>query len=121
MFANSLALVEDAALTHLHVFPYSIRPGTPAAKMPQVNGAVIKQRAAQLRATGEKAFAQRLESFVGKTVTVLMEKPDLGRSDHYIPVRFDTPQVPGEVVTATIIASGGDLLRGTSLSGGTLP
>ena len=67
MFARSLDLVEECGLTFLHVFPYSPRPGTPAARMPQVNGNAIKERARRLRATGEAALQQRLASEIGST------------------------------------------------------
>ncbi len=101
MFANSLALVDDAGLALLHVFPYSIRPGTPAARMPQVDGAAIKTRAAQLRAKGAEAFARHLEAHVGRTVSVLMEKDGRGHSEHYLPVEI-AEAAPGTLVTARI-------------------
>ena len=85
-FANSLALVEDCGLSHLHVFPYSPRPGTPAARMPQVPGETRKSRAARLRAAGHKAFGVFLESRVGRTASVLVEKPGFGHSEHFAPV-----------------------------------
>jgi threonylcarbamoyladenosine tRNA methylthiotransferase MtaB len=105
MFANTLAIVEDAGLTHLHVFPYSIRPGTPAAKMPQVDGATIKARAATLRAAGDAAFARLLTQRVGQMANVLMEKPELGHSADYIPVRFADQQIPNTIVRARIAAA----------------
>jgi len=116
MFANSLALIDDAALTHLHVFPYSIRPGTPAARMPQVDRAVIKQRAADLRAAGARAFAAHLGTYVGQTADVLMEKQDQGRSAHYIPIRLDTAHAPGTILSVRVTGANGDELRGTALS-----
>jgi threonylcarbamoyladenosine tRNA methylthiotransferase MtaB len=86
MFENSLRLVDDAGLTFLHVFPYSARKGTPAARMPQVNGAVIKERAARLRAKGEEALAVRNAALVGTRQTLLMEKANMGRTACFMPV-----------------------------------
>jgi threonylcarbamoyladenosine tRNA methylthiotransferase MtaB len=116
MFANSLTLVQDAALTHLHVFPYSIRPGTPAARMPQVDGAAIKARAARLRAEGARAFSDHIAVYMNREVRVLMEKSDLGRSDHYIPVRMTTRHAPGTIVSARIFETGRDHLHGMALA-----
>ena len=89
MFANSLALVEDCGLTYLHVFPYSARRNTPAARMPQVAKAERKARAAQLRAAGDQSLARFLESRVGSAATVLIEKQDFGRCEHFAPVRVE--------------------------------
>src|SRR6201997_2193078 len=75
MFSRSLDLVEECGLTFLHVFPYSLRPGTPAARMPQVAGGEIKERAKRLRAAGEKALQKRLASEIGATREVLIESP----------------------------------------------
>ncbi len=111
MFANTAALIGDAGLTHLHVFPYSIRPGTPAAKMPQVHGATVKARAARLRELGRAAFAKLADGFVGTTADVLMEKPDIGHSAHFLPVAFDAPQIAGRVVRARITQATGDRLQ----------
>jgi threonylcarbamoyladenosine tRNA methylthiotransferase MtaB len=85
-FARSQDLVEECGLTFLHVFPYSPRPGTPAARMPQVSNGMIKERAKRLRATGEAALRRRLESEIGKTREVLIESDRLGRTEHYLPV-----------------------------------
>jgi threonylcarbamoyladenosine tRNA methylthiotransferase MtaB len=116
MFQNTLDLIDDAGLTHLHVFPYSIRPGTPAAKMPQVHGATIKARAATLRERGNTAFARLVEGFVGTTADVLMEQPQRGHSAHYVPVEFDAPQMPGAVIRATLTKAMGHRLSATALS-----
>ncbi|WP_432817253.1 tRNA (N(6)-L-threonylcarbamoyladenosine(37)-C(2))-methylthiotransferase MtaB [Sulfitobacter sp. JB4-11] len=102
MFDNALALVEDCDLTWLHVFPYSKRPGTPAARMPQVNGITIKARAARLRAAGERQVARHLKSQVGRTHNVLMESPLRGRTEQFTEVHFDKPQSEGAIVTARI-------------------
>ncbi|MEM9426229.1 MAG: tRNA (N(6)-L-threonylcarbamoyladenosine(37)-C(2))-methylthiotransferase MtaB [Pseudomonadota bacterium] len=98
MFENSLKLVEDCGLTWLHVFPYSPRPGTPAARMPQVDGRAIKTRAARLRATGDEAVNRHLAALAGRTVTVLTERADMGRSEDFTEVRFGTPQPEGTLI-----------------------
>ena len=86
MFARSEALVEECGLTFLHVFPYSPRPGTPAARMPQVAGPAIKERARRLRAMGEAALRKRLASEIGATREVLIESATAGRTEHFLPV-----------------------------------
>ncbi len=111
MFENSLKLVEDCGLTWLHVFPFSIRPGTPAARMPQVNGAAIKARAARLRALGDIAVATHLEAQVGRVHQVLMEAPDMGRTEQFAEVRFARPQSEGKIVAAPIIGYDHGVLR----------
>ncbi|WP_375568160.1 tRNA (N(6)-L-threonylcarbamoyladenosine(37)-C(2))-methylthiotransferase MtaB [Seohaeicola saemankumensis] len=109
-FQNSLRLVEDCSLTWLHVFPYSPRPGTPAARMPQVKGAAIKDRAARLRAAGDARVMTHLQQQIGLTHHVLMENPHMGRTEQFTEVAFDTPQAEGRIVTATITG-----VRGTQL------
>ena len=102
-FENSLRLVADCDLTWLHVFPYSKREGTPAARIPQqVNGNVIKTRAARLRAAGEVQIAKHLTAQVGKIHHILMENPHMGRTEQFTEVTFKTAQSEGQVVTATI-------------------
>jgi threonylcarbamoyladenosine tRNA methylthiotransferase MtaB len=93
MFARSEALVEECGLTFLHVFPYSPRPGTPAARMPQVAGSAIKERARRLRAIGAAALRKRLASELGATREVLIESATVGRTEHFLPVaiRGETP------------------------------
>jgi len=114
MFGNTLRLVEDCGLTLLHVFPYSIRPGTPAAKMPQVDGATIKDRAARLRQAGEQALTHHLDHHVGGTVRVLMEKPGFGRLDDFTPVTLDGPSgTPGEIGMLHITGHDRSTLLGT--------
>ena len=102
MFERSQALVEDCGLTFLHVFPYSPRPGTPAARMPQVDGRVIRERAKRLRAVGEQALKRRLAFDAGAQRQVLIESATQGRTEHFVPVAV-TGGVPGEVraMTAT--------------------
>ncbi|MCA0921263.1 tRNA (N(6)-L-threonylcarbamoyladenosine(37)-C(2))-methylthiotransferase MtaB [Pseudooceanicola nanhaiensis] len=108
MFVNSLKLVEDCDLTWLHVFPYSKREGTPAAKIPrQVNGKVIKERAARLRAAGDAAVARHLAAQVGRSHAVLMESPHMGRTAQFTEVSFAAPQVEGAIVPAVITGVSG--------------
>ena len=102
MFANSLALVRDCDLTLLHVFPYSARPGTPAARMPAVNGAAIKDRAAQLRAAGDAQVSTHLAAQIGRTHHILMESPRMGRTEQFTEVTFATDQPESRIVTAKI-------------------
>ena len=83
MFARSQDLVEECDLTFLHVFPYSKRPGTPAARMPQLSGEEVKERARRLRATGEAALQKRLSSEIGATRQVLIESARQGRTEHF--------------------------------------
>jgi threonylcarbamoyladenosine tRNA methylthiotransferase MtaB len=113
MFARSQDLVEECGLTFLHVFPYSKRPGTPAARMPQVAGDVIKQRAGRLRAVGEAALTRRLASELGRQRSVLIESKVQGRTEHFIPVdiRGDTP---GAVRTLTITGNDGARLTASA-------
>lgn len=109
-FENSLKLVEDCALTWLHVFPYSPRQGTPAAKMPAVNGKDIKARAARLRAAGDLAVAKHLHQQIGQTHRILMENPRMGRTEQFTEVTFDTDQPESQIVTAKITGHAGTQL-----------
>jgi threonylcarbamoyladenosine tRNA methylthiotransferase MtaB len=111
MFENSRALVADCGLTWLHVFPYSPRKGTPAARMPQVNGAAIRDRAARLRAEGAAAVARHLAAQVGRAHDVLMESPRMGRTAQFAETLFDTDQPVGRIVPARIAAVDGGALR----------
>ena len=110
MFENSVKLVKECDLTWLHVFPYSQRPGTPAARMPQVDGNAIKDRAARLRAAGDTAAARHLSAQIGKTHRVLLEAPDMGRTEQFTEVRFRGPQPEGEIVLVRIAKSDGQSL-----------
>ena len=113
MFENSVKLVTDCDLTFLHVFPFSARKGTPAARMPKVPGDQIKLRAARLRATGDAALARHLDSQQGTSHRVLMESPRLGRTEQFTEVVFDTDQLEGQIVLARIIGQAqGKLLAG---------
>ena len=102
MFEQTLDLVDQCGLTFLHVFPYSARPGTPAALMPPVAGDVIKARAARLRQKGDEALARHLATLIGSSQQVLIEKPHQGHTSNFTPVTFGEPQAPGEILTATI-------------------
>ena len=95
MFARSQDLVDECDLTFLHVFPYSPRPGTPAARMPQVSGHEIRERAKRLRATGEAALQRRLASEIGATRQVLIESATQGRTEHFLPVAI-SGEAPGD-------------------------
>lgn len=102
MFANSLKLVDDCNLTWLHVFPYSARQGTPAARMPAVNGTIIKSRAAQLRAAGDIRVQSHLAAQIGKTHNVLMENAHMGRTEQFTEVQFDTAQPESQIIRTQI-------------------
>ena len=115
MFERSLALVDEAELTFLHVFPYSGRAGTPAARMPQVPGDVRKARAARLREAGDRVLRHYLDGLVGKTMDVLVERGGEGRSEHYAKVRLAGAYTPGGLVRARATASDGETLTATPL------
>ncbi|MCR8724726.1 tRNA (N(6)-L-threonylcarbamoyladenosine(37)-C(2))-methylthiotransferase MtaB [Frigidibacter sp. ROC022] len=110
-FENSLKLVEDCALTWLHVFPYSARPGTPAARMPAVPGPAIKSRAARLRAAGEAAARRHLDSLVGTEQRLLTEGPRLARTESFAEVAFASDQPEGTILTARLDSHDGKRLR----------
>jgi threonylcarbamoyladenosine tRNA methylthiotransferase MtaB len=110
MFARSLDLVEACGLTFLHVFPFSPRPGTPAARMPQVPRAEVKERAARLRAAGEKALARYLAAQVGCTHRVLAERGGVGRTEGHALVRFAGPVEPGGISEVRIAGQDGRAL-----------
>ena len=102
MFARSLDLVDECGLTTLHVFPFSARPGTPAARMPQLDRAVAKERARVLREKGEAALRAHLTGEVGTTRRVLTEQAILGRTEQFTPVRLAAPMAPGEILDLAI-------------------
>jgi threonylcarbamoyladenosine tRNA methylthiotransferase MtaB len=106
MFARSQDLVGECELTFLHVFPYSPRPGTPAARMPQVAGQEIRERAGRLRAAGEAALQRRLQSEIGATRQVLIESGAQGRTEHFLPVAVSGAE-PGTVRTLVVKGSDG--------------
>jgi len=113
MFARSLDLVDECALTHLHVFPFSPRPGTPAARMPQVAHDVVKERARRLRAKGEIALRAHLDAQVHTTRSVLIESSGLGHTEHFAQVRLAAPVAAGAIVDLAIAGHDGrQLLAG---------
>ena len=102
MFQNTLNIVEEAGLTYLHVFPYSEREGTPAAKMPQVQKAIRKERAERLRKAGELAVAKFLKTRVGKEESVVVENENIGRTEHFALVQLSSKNIVGSVISAHI-------------------
>lgn len=110
MFENSLKLIEDCDLTWMHVFPYSAREGTPAARMPAVNGTAIKERAALLRAAGVQQVLRHLKDQVGKRHKILIENENMGRTEQFAEVHFDRPQPIGQIVETDITGCDGTAL-----------
>ncbi len=113
MFANTLRAVEDMGITHFHVFPYSERAGTPAAKMPVVEKAIRKTRAEALRLLGSRAIGDYLGTRVGKIEKVLIENNDTGFSEHYVPVHLDRPAASGSIETIKITRADDNRLYGS--------
>jgi threonylcarbamoyladenosine tRNA methylthiotransferase MtaB len=112
MFENTLSLVEEAGLSFLHVFPYSARPGTPAARMPAVAGAEVKARAARLRSAGEAALARHLQRQVGRTLMGLVERNGVARAEDFTEIAFDGEAGAGTI--AALMATGHDGRRLTA-------
>ncbi|HEY3779123.1 MAG TPA: tRNA (N(6)-L-threonylcarbamoyladenosine(37)-C(2))-methylthiotransferase MtaB [Rhizomicrobium sp.] len=110
MFAKTLDLVDEASLTYLHVFPFSPRQGTPAARMPQVPRPLVKERAAQLRAKGAQSLRKHLETLRGSEQMLHVEKRGHGRTPCYAPARFDAPTRPGDLLRVQITGSTEDHL-----------
>jgi threonylcarbamoyladenosine tRNA methylthiotransferase MtaB len=115
MFEGSLRLIEDCGLARAHVFPFSSRPGAPAARMPQIPGDVARQRAARLRQASDEAWAQRLEAKIGRRLSVLMERGGVGRAEDFTPLRIEGV-APGTICDAFIEASDGRELKGRALA-----
>lgn len=113
MFANTLNIVDECDLTFLHVFPYSPRPGTPAAKMPQVRGDVRKARAAVLRERGAAQLEKFLKRQVGKKFQVIVEKGNTGHTEHFAPVRLDRECGQGALVEFRATGAAEGFLTGT--------
>jgi threonylcarbamoyladenosine tRNA methylthiotransferase MtaB len=107
MAQRSLDLVDECGLTHLHVFPFSARPGTPAARMPQVTRDVVKERARRLRECGANALRRHLDAEVGTTRRVLMETRDTGRTEQFTKVLLASPAAPGQIVNLKLTAHDG--------------
>jgi threonylcarbamoyladenosine tRNA methylthiotransferase MtaB len=110
MFSRSLDLVEECGLAYLHVFPYSARPGTPAARMPQIAPPLVKERAARLRAAGKGALARDLLARVGGEGEVLVEREGSGRAACYAAVRFAGPAEAGDILPMRFVGSDGTSL-----------
>jgi threonylcarbamoyladenosine tRNA methylthiotransferase MtaB len=110
MFENSLRLVEDCGLTHLHVFPYSPRRGTPAARMPQVAHPVIKERARRLRNAGALRLVRHLDQQTGRHLDVLTERGGIGRAEDFTPVRLGQELPPGEIHRLAVTGHDGQKL-----------
>ena len=119
MFQNTVRLVEECGLTWLHVFPYSSRAGTPAARMPQVDGSAIRHRAAVLRELGARKVAQLLKSWVGRKGEVLMESPKLGRTAQFALAEFSAGQKEGEIISAQFTSSDGTRVAAVPAAAGT--
>jgi len=107
MFQRSLDLVDACGLTHLHVFPFSPRPGTPASRMPQVARAEVKERARRLREKGAAALGRHLAGEVGARRSVLVETHEIGRTEHFTPVRLNVAAEPGAIVELTMAGHDG--------------
>jgi threonylcarbamoyladenosine tRNA methylthiotransferase MtaB len=110
MFARSLDLVDECGLTHLHVFPFSARPGTPAARMPAPARGVVKERAQRLRQKGEAALRCHLDAEVGARRRVLAESGFAGRTEQFTKVRLGSPAVPGGIIDVEITGHDGQRL-----------
>ena len=110
MFEDSMRIVEEADLTYLHVFPFSARSGTPAARMPQLSGTVRRERAGRLRALGDERRERYLKSLAGSLAEILAEKDNRGYTQHYAPARIDHAVNPGEVVRVRITGTEGGSL-----------
>jgi threonylcarbamoyladenosine tRNA methylthiotransferase MtaB len=110
LFNDTLRFVSEAALPYLHVFPYSERPGTPAARMPSVPKPVRKDRAAALRLAGSAEASRFFAAQVGQTVSLLTEAEQSGHSEHFAPVQLSQPAIPGRLLRAKVTGSTGDAL-----------
>jgi threonylcarbamoyladenosine tRNA methylthiotransferase MtaB len=110
MFAGSLSLIDDCRLTFLHVFPFSARPGTPAARMRQVHGSVIAERAAALRDKGVAALRRHLESAKGRQIQVLIESAGRGRAEDFTPVKIAASESRAKLVNAMVSGHDGSAL-----------
>ena len=107
MFQQTLDLVEQGALAYLHVFPFSARPGTPAARMPPVSGKVIKDRAARLRAAGDQALIRHLDRQIGRTVPALVERDGFARAPDFTEIVFEGEAPVGEIADLRITGHDG--------------
>lgn len=110
MFENTLSIVDDCGLTNLHVFPFSPRKGTPAARMPQMPRAVVKERAARLRAEGEAAYRAHLASLAGTEQAILVERAGIGRTEGFTLAQVDGDAAPGTIVMRIVTGHDGTML-----------
>jgi threonylcarbamoyladenosine tRNA methylthiotransferase MtaB len=110
LFDETLRFVREAALPYLHVFPYSERPGTPAARMPAVPKPVRKDRAAALRAAGTVEASRFFTAQIGRTVSLLTEAGQSGHSEHFAPVRLAHPTTAGRLIEARVTGATSDFL-----------
>jgi len=117
MFANTLSLVEEAGLSFLHVFPFSPRPGTPAARMPALARSVVKDRAERLRAAGDRALAAHLDARIGRTVFALVERAGRARAEDFTEIAFDGPALPGQIVSLRMTGQDGRRAIGARAGG----
>ncbi|MBL8584910.1 MAG: tRNA (N(6)-L-threonylcarbamoyladenosine(37)-C(2))-methylthiotransferase MtaB [Rhizobiaceae bacterium] len=115
MFENSLRIVEECGLTHLHVFPFSPREGTPAARMPQLDRGTVKTRAARLRAAGEQAFGRHLDAVSGSRQAILIEREGIGRTEAFTLAAIDAGR-PGDIVAVEITGHDGRMLMTAPLA-----
>ena len=117
MFDNTLSLVEDAGLSYLHVFPFSPRPGTPAARMPALARAVVKQRAERLRAAGDSALAAHLGARIGRTMSALVERDGRARAEDFTEIAFDGQARPGQIISLRMTGHDGRRAIGMGADG----
>jgi threonylcarbamoyladenosine tRNA methylthiotransferase MtaB len=112
MFAGSMSIVDNCGLTYLHVFPFSPRNGTPAARMPQVARSLVKERAAHLRRKGHEALSRYLTAQAGSEVEVLLERDGLGRTRHYAEIELSASASAGALLRARVNGHDGQRLSG---------
>ena len=117
MFANTLSLVEAAGLSYLHVFPFSPRPGTPAARMPALARPVVKDRAERLRLAGDRALAAHLDARIGRTASALVERAGRARAEDFTEIAFDGPALPGQIVSLRMTGQDGRRAIGAGADG----
>ena len=115
MFRNSVELVEECGLAMLHVFPFSPRSGTPAARMPQVPGNIVRERASELRAAGRAERLKQFQRLVGKNVTILMESESAGRTEHFADAEIDTAKTVGSIIRGRVSRLNGSKLSVSGL------
>jgi threonylcarbamoyladenosine tRNA methylthiotransferase MtaB len=111
MFENSLRIVDDCGLTYLHVFPFSPRPETPAARMPQLDKDIVRQRAQRLRIRGEERLFRFLNNSIGATQRVLVETLNSGRNEQFAQVKFVQSLSPGAIVNAHVTGASANYLE----------